>query len=153
MGWIENKSIGLVLPGFTDEFVDRKTAEGLQPFGEVVGGEKVNQVGTELCVAVVVVALNGGFLDGAVHALDLSVGPRMIGLSQAMVDALPKTDPIKRVTTKTGGRALTVLGQVGELNAVVGQHGVDAIKGRRPPAIPGKRTPLACLPVRPTPRR
>ena len=46
----------------------------------------------ELLVAVVVVALDGGFLDGAVDAFDLAVGPGVIGPGEAVRDALLGAD-------------------------------------------------------------
>ena len=39
-------------------------------------------------MGVVVVALDGGFLEGAVHAFDLAIGPRMPRLGQAMIDVV-----------------------------------------------------------------
>ena len=42
----------------------------------------------QVFVAVVVVTLNGGFFDGPVHALHLSVSPGMIGLSKPVIDAV-----------------------------------------------------------------
>jgi hypothetical protein len=44
MGWIESKSIGIVLPGFADVLVGCEALEGLEPFGEVVGGDEVVEV-------------------------------------------------------------------------------------------------------------
>jgi hypothetical protein len=41
---------------------------------------------SELVVRFVVEALDRGLLDRAVHALDLAVGPRMLGFGQAMID-------------------------------------------------------------------
>ena len=49
---------------------------------------KSREVGFELLVAVVVVALDGGFLDRAVHPLDLAIGPGMLDLGQAVLDAV-----------------------------------------------------------------
>lgn len=40
-------------------------------------------------------AVNGRFLDGAVHPFNLPVGPRMEGTCQAMFDAMPMADHIK----------------------------------------------------------
>jgi hypothetical protein len=42
----------------------------------------------ELVMRAVVVALDGGFLDGPVHAFDLTIGPGMIDLCSAMLDAM-----------------------------------------------------------------
>lgn len=47
--------------------------------GEVVGCEEVGQVRFELVVSVVEVAFDGGVFDGPIHALDLPVGPGMVG--------------------------------------------------------------------------
>jgi len=46
-------------------------------------------------VVVVVVTLDGGFLDGPVHSFDLAVGPGMIGLGQAMLDTVTLTGAIE----------------------------------------------------------
>ena len=42
----------------------------------------------ELLMSIVVVALNRGLLKGPVHPFDLPVGPRVIWLSEAMLDAV-----------------------------------------------------------------
>ena len=66
--------------------------------------------------------------DGAVHPLGLAVGPGMIGLRQPVLDAMLEADAIEDVRAEEApGRSLTVLGQIGEGHAVVGQHGVDLI--------------------------
>jgi len=80
MDRIESKSVGIFLPAFANEFVSREATEGLESFCEVVSGHEVCQVGSNLFVAVVVVALNGGLFDGSIHTLDLSVCPWLIGL-------------------------------------------------------------------------
>src|ERR1700757_2971776 len=120
---IESKSIRFSLPAFADEFVGRKAVEGLESFGEVVGSDKVTKVNSQLLVSVVVVALHRSFFDGAVHALDLAVGPGMIGFGEAVVDALQKTDPVKRMAAKASREPLAILRQIGELDTVVGEHG------------------------------
>ncbi len=130
MGWIEGKSVWLFLPAFTDEFVGGNALEGLEPFSEVVGSDEVAEVSSSLVVAIVVVALYGRFLDGPVHAFDLSVDPGMVRLSKPVVDAMPKAGPTKRMAAKTGGCPLTVLQQVGELDSVIGEHSMDAIWDR-----------------------
>jgi hypothetical protein len=48
-----------------------------------VGGDEVVEVSSQLIVAVVVEALDGGILDGAVHPLDLAV-IRHVGSGVAM---------------------------------------------------------------------
>jgi hypothetical protein len=44
-------------------------------------------VAAEFVVGLVVEALDRGLFDGSVHALDLAVGPRVLGLGEAMIDA------------------------------------------------------------------
>ena len=67
-------------------------------------------------MAVVVIALDGSFFDGSVHALDLPVGPGMVGFCQTMFDGTSKAEPIEGMAAPAGGWALTVFGQVGELD-------------------------------------
>jgi hypothetical protein len=131
MDGVESKSIRFLLPAFADEFVGCESAEGLESFGEVVSSDEVAEVSAELVVVIVVVALNCGLFEGAVHALDLAVGPGMIGLSEPMIDAMGKTDPVKRVATKASRWSLSILRLVGKLDAVVGEHGMDAIRNSR----------------------
>ena len=63
MGWVESEVIGLFGPGLADLFVRGEAREGLETTGEVVSGDEVDQVGSELVVAVIVIAV-GGRLDG-----------------------------------------------------------------------------------------
>lgn len=51
----------------------------------------------QLCVIVVVEALDGGFLDGPVPQLDLSVSAGVLHLGQAMLDAVIAADPVEDV--------------------------------------------------------
>jgi len=114
-----------------DEFVSREAMERLESFGEVVGSDEVAEVDSQLVVGVVVIELNRGLFDSAVHALDLPVGPGMIGLGEAVVDAVEKTDPVKRMAVKAGRGSIAILRQIGELDAVVREHGMDAIRDSR----------------------
>ena len=127
MGWVESKSVRLILPAFADEFVNGKSAEGLESLGEVIGGDEVAEVSSQLIVAVVVVALDSGLLDGPVHALDLAVDPGMIRFGKPVIDAMRKTDPVKGMSAKARRWPFAVLGKVGELDSVIGEHGMDAI--------------------------
>ena len=128
MDGVESKSIRFFLPAFADEFVGGKAAESLESFGEVVGSDEVAEVNAQLVMAVVVVALNRGFFDGAVHTLDLAVSPGMIGFGKSMVDAMQQTDPVEGMAAKAGGWSLSILWKISELDTVVGEHGMDAIR-------------------------
>jgi hypothetical protein len=47
--------------------------EGLEAPGVILGLDEVVEVGSQLVVGFVVVALDGGVLEGAVHSLNLAV--------------------------------------------------------------------------------
>ena len=85
---IKTESLGLFCPELADVFVRREAFEGLQPPAEILCIDEVIEVPLELRVAAVMVALDRGFLDRPVHPLDLSVGPRVIDLGEAMFDAV-----------------------------------------------------------------
>ena len=85
---------------------------------------KSGKVSFELIVSIVMVALNGRFLDRAVHALDLTVCPRMLDLGQAMFDAVLAAD-IEHVRHVSSCRTISVARREGKLDAIVGEHRVD----------------------------
>ena len=99
MDWIEVESFWLDCPSFADELVGCETFEGLQSPAEVIGGDEVSEVAFELCVVVIVIALDGRVFDGAVHPLDLPVGPRMVHLGQSMLDVVLVADAVEDVLT------------------------------------------------------
>ncbi len=128
MDWVEGKSVRGLGPELAEVFVGCEPFEGFEPSGEVVGSEEIGQMRFELVMGVVEVALDGGLLDGSVHALDLPVGPGMVGLCKPMFDSMKAAEPIEGVAAEACGWPLPVLRQIGELDAVVGDHGVDAIR-------------------------
>jgi hypothetical protein len=88
----------------------------------VVGQQKGLQVFVEFLRALVVKALAGGFFTGAVHALDLAVGPRVSRFGQAVLHAVFPADAVKTVPTR---QELMRLGR--ELHPVVRQHGMPFV--------------------------
>lgn len=78
MGWIEGESFWLFCPGLADEFVRSEALEGLEPPSVIVGIDEIGKMALELPVAVVVIPLDGGFLDRPVHSFDLAVRPRVL---------------------------------------------------------------------------
>src|SRR5580692_3845275 len=105
MDWVEDESIRLLCPCLADVFVGCETPQGFQPAAEVVGGEEVGQVGSELVVRLIVVAVDGRLLEGAVHPLDLAViwpplrSARMRRERESVVAVLPA-----RFLTRRGGQ-------------------------------------------------
>ena len=51
----------------------------------------------ELLVAFVVGTLDGRLFEGAVHALDLPIRPRVVGFCLAVLDGVLAADPIEHV--------------------------------------------------------
>jgi len=96
-----------------------------------VGVDEVGKVSFELIVSIVMVALNGRFLDRAVHALDLTVCPRMLDLGQAMFDAVFLAADIEHVRHVSSCRTISVARREGKLDAIVGEHRVDFVGNGR----------------------
>lgn len=76
----------------------------------------------ELAAGLVEIPPDGRLLQRSVHAFDLTIGPGVVGPSEAMLDAMSKADPVEGMASPAGGRPVAVLGQVGELDAVVRQN-------------------------------
>jgi hypothetical protein len=93
----------------------------------IIGVDEELEVLPKLIVAIVMVALDGGVLDGAVHSLDLTVGPRVLRLSEPVFDTMLKADLVEAMDAHPGGPTVAVLRQVGELDAVVGEDGVQVV--------------------------
>ena len=103
-----------------------RPAKSFESSGKVVSSHEVSHVCKKLGVAVVIEAVNGGLFDGAIHTFNLSVGPGMPGLGEAMIDSVQPTDPVEKVSAETSRGAFTVFWQIGELDSVVGKHGMHA---------------------------
>ena len=76
-------------------------------------------------MAFVVIPFGGGFLDRAVHSVDLAVDPRVVGLGQAMLDPVGLTDHVEAHWLETDGGP--VAGLLGELEAIVGENNADLV--------------------------
>src|ERR1700676_1350841 len=127
MDWVEDESVWFICPGLPDVFVWREAFQGLEPACEVVGDDEVGQVASELVVRLIVIAVDGCLLDGAVHSLDLAVRPRVVGFSQAVLDAVSLADLVEAVDTITSGPAIAVARKVSELDAVISENGVKPV--------------------------
>src|SRR5204863_5384351 len=78
---------------------------------------------SELLVSVVVIAIDRRFLEGTVHALDLTIRPRVVGFGQAVFDTVGSADLVEAVDPVTSRPPIAIFWQVGKLDAVIGQHG------------------------------
>ena len=117
---------GLCSPDFGDVFIWCEAAERLEPTGEFLGCHEVGEVDSKLIMAFVVEAFAGRFLDGAVRPLDLAVRPRVVGFSQPVLDVVRLADHVEAHLARPGGVAIAR--RLGELDAVVGEGRVDAIR-------------------------
>lgn len=71
-------------------------------------------------------------IERSARPLDLPFGPRVIGFGQAMRDPMSPAGSVEGMAAPSGSEAIAVPGQIGELDAGVGQHGVDLVRdGRR----------------------
>ena len=77
-------------------------------------------------MALVVEAFDGRLLDRAVHSLDLTVGPRVVGFGEAVLDVVCLADHVEAHLARSGGVA--VAGLLGALDVIVGQYCVDAVR-------------------------
>lgn len=104
--------------------------------GKVVGGDEGQDMGFQGFQVFIMERL-----DGAVHALGLAIGLRMIGLGQAIFDVVLSADAVEDVTEAHGGWACAVLGQIGEGHAVVGQDRMDFVR-KDPDDVPQEGRPF-----------
>ena len=94
---------------------------------EVVGIYEVCKMGFELPMAVVVIALDGSFLDGSVHSLDLTVRPWVLDFGEPVLDAILPAAHIEHVRHVTRGWPIRLTGRKGELDAIVRENRMDFV--------------------------
>src|SRR3954453_2605703 len=136
MDRIENESSGLFCPGTADVFVRGKAFQDLETTGEIVSGDEVDQVGSELVVAVIVIAVDGRLFDRTVHPLDLPIGPWVTGLGQAMLDTVGSADLSEAVNPLPSRPAITIFWQVSDwiplsVSTVGSRYGTAAISASK----------------------
>ena len=83
----------------------------------VVGIDEIADVRAEVVMAIVVIPFYRRVFNRAVHALDLSVRPRVVWLSQAMFNAICSVNQVKPHGPGTGG--VPVAGLLTKLDTVV----------------------------------
>ena len=85
---VQSESLRLFGLELTDSFKGSEPTKTLESLGEIVRIEKGSQMRAKTFVGRVEEATDGRVLDGAVHAFDLAVGPRMVECREAMLDAV-----------------------------------------------------------------
>jgi len=124
---IEFESVWLGSPAFADVSVRREAFQSFESPSVVVGVDEVGEVCFELIVSIVMIALDGRFLDRPIHALDLTVGPGMLDLGQAMFDSILPAAHIKHMRHVSCCRTVRVARRESELDPVVGENRVDLV--------------------------
>jgi len=76
-------------------------------------------------VVFVVEAFDRRVLDRAVHPLNLTIGPRVVGLGQSVLDPIRLADHVE--THRPGVDGVPIAGLLGELDTVVSENRVDPI--------------------------
>ncbi len=77
----------------------------------------------KLSMRSIVIALDGGFFEGSVHSLYLSVCPWMIDFGQPVFDVMFSTYAIKDMR-----ESVFILFAIGKLDAIVSEDGMDFIR-------------------------
>lgn len=85
---VDFKLFSLFCPDAGDIFERCEPFERLEPSTVIVGIDEELEMLPQLIMAPVMVAFDGGVLDAAVHPFDLTIGPRMVGLGESMLDAV-----------------------------------------------------------------
>ena len=122
MEWFHIEDIWLGFPELFDGLVGCLEAQSLQLLGEVVSDEPVADMAAQFIDRRVMEGFDGGLLDGAHHPFGLAVGPWVIGLGEAMLDAVLLADTAEDMADPSQWAALVPLH---ELYAVICQDGVD----------------------------
>jgi hypothetical protein len=130
---VEFESFWLGSPAFADVFVWCEALQGLQPPSVVVGGDEVGKVSFELVVSIVIVALDGRFLDRAVHALDLAIDPGMLDLGQPMFDPVFLASHSEHMRHVCCRRAVRIARRKGGKRSFLRTYAVERGNGMRCP--------------------
>ena len=96
-------------------------------------------MGFELIVSIIVIALDGGFLDRPVHAFDLTIGPGMLDLGQSMFDAILLAAQIEHMCRVSCRRAVRVSWWESELDPIIGEDRVDLVWDSRDQSFEERR--------------
>jgi len=97
LDWINVKALWLICPYFAYVFVRREALQCFEASSEVVSHHEAVQMCFQLAVRSIVIPFYGGFLDGSVHAFDLSVRPRMFWFCEPVLNAVLVTAQVEHM--------------------------------------------------------
>jgi hypothetical protein len=75
-----------------------------------------------MVMGLIVILFHGGVFERAVHAFHLAIRPGMVGFGEAVLDAILLADALKDML-----KGVDIALAVGELPAVIGEHGVELV--------------------------
>ena len=136
MDWVSIESFRLICPAFADELIWGQPFQSFETAGEVVGIDEVGKMLAQFIVVVIVIAMNGRLFDGAVHAFDLAIGPRMPWFGAPVINVVSGTSTLKGMAPEQLSfrphlpdisRSPTLPRRIGELNAIVCEYRVDGV--------------------------
>ena len=96
---IDGKAFRLFLPALTEVFVWGEAFESFESLGKVVSHEESLEMLLSVLRGLILVFLYRSFLERAVHAFDLAIGPRVVGCGQSMIDTILLTDTSQEMLT------------------------------------------------------
>lgn len=114
MGGILVKDSGVDLVVCADGLVRREAAQSLESASVIISQQESLQVLIELGSGLIMIAQHGGFFNRSIHALNLTIGPWVSRLGEAMLNAVLSTNTVKDVLK---GPAL--MRHIAELGTVV----------------------------------
>jgi hypothetical protein len=123
---IDGQAIWFFLPALTEIFIGGKPSEGVASLGEGVSHQEGVEVLFQVLMGLVIVCCDRGFLEGAMHALHLAIGPGMLGFGQPMGDGVCITDSCQDVF-----EGICILLPIRKPDAIIGELGVKCVRHRR----------------------
>ena len=128
LDWINVKALWLICSYFADVFVRREALQCFEASSEVVSHHEAVQMCFQLAVRSIIIPFHGSFLDGSVHAFDLSVRPRMFWFCEPVLDAVLVTAQVEHMRDPLRCCSIAITRWMTELAAVIGQDRMDFVR-------------------------
>src|ERR671924_2248286 len=122
MAWIDGKALWFFAPALTDVFVGGEAFESFESLGKIVSQLEGVEMCLQVLMGLIVVLPHRRSLERTVHAFDLAIGPGLVGFGEPMGHAMLLTDAIEDMV-----EGILIARTVSELDAVIGQHGVELV--------------------------
>jgi hypothetical protein len=114
---IDRKSFWLFMPALAEVFVGRKASKRFGSLGEVVSLLEGLEMCFQMLMGLLIAFLHRGFLEGAVHGLELAVNPGITDLGKPVLHPMLMADAIEDMDE---GQSVALA--LRKLAAGIGQH-------------------------------